>query len=101
MLSLPKLTRQLPTMSHSLQQRSPIQEVHLCAIDATVTISRNISAVSVLTVGSQVILPMFVGLLKIAQFKTLLNKLLSLLLSNRVRLHVQTTYQVLVIIVGI
>ncbi|MCQ7285337.1 hypothetical protein NP026_23555, partial [Salmonella enterica] len=94
MLSLPKLTRQLPT---SLQQRSPIQEVHLCAIDATVTISRNISAVSVLTVGSQVILPMFVGLLKIAQFRTLLNKLLS----NRVRLHDQTTYQVLVITVGI
>ncbi|KAJ0879202.1 putative nucleotidyltransferase, Ribonuclease H [Helianthus annuus] len=33
MLSLPKLTRQLPTNPHSLQQRSPIQEVHLCAID--------------------------------------------------------------------
>ena len=98
MLSLPKLTRQLPT---SLQQRSPIQEVHLCAINATVTISRNISVVSVLTVGSQVILPMFVGLLKIAQFRTRLNKLLSLLLSNRVKLHDHTTHQVLVITVGI
>ena len=97
LLSLPKLTRQLPTKPHSLQQRSPIQEVHLCAINATVTISRNISAVSVLTVGSRVILPMFVGLLRIAQFRTLLNKLLS----NRVRLHDQTTHQVLVITVGI
>ena len=101
MLSLPKLTRQLPTNPHSLQRRNPIQGMHLCAIDATVTTSRNFHAVSVLTVGSQAILPIFVGLLRIPRFRTRLNKLLSLLLSNRVKLHDHISHRVLVIIVGI